>query len=139
MRAAASLLLGLVLTAVACVEKAPPRVFVHPDYAARRPATMALDVQGPESVREAVAEAVYQALLAMDYTVQVPGEPPAPGMGLARVVINADTPKISAVLSIFNSREDRVFRSDGTEKTPKELAERLVRSLPSKSAGPGSD
>ena len=48
MKAAAPLLLGLVLTAVACVEKAPPRVFVHPEYAARRPATMALDVKGPE-------------------------------------------------------------------------------------------
>ncbi|MEN8150357.1 MAG: hypothetical protein ABFS86_11080 [Planctomycetota bacterium] len=137
MRSAIPLCLVLLLTS-GCVRRAPYDAFVHPDFDARRPPMLVLTVEeaDPETVSEAARDSVYEAvgeaLIEKDYVVQVPDEPPGPETGLARVVMLAEEPRLTAVLSVFDAKDMRLLRVEVEGKTARELAERLTRALPVK-------
>ena len=126
-------LLAALALAVGCGTSSSSKTFLHPEYAARRPAMLAMRIEGPVvAVAGDVAEAVKAALIARNYSVQIPGEPPGPGMGLVKVVFEAQDSKLTAVLTIFDPERNTLFRSEGAAKTPEKLAEVLLRMLPEK-------
>lgn len=116
----------IVLLAAGCATRPAASAYVHPEFASRRPATVALEVDGPNA--RAVGEAVYAALIARNYTVLAPGEPPGPVMGVARVVVGPG----SAELTIVDAGNTVVYRSSATADTPEKLAARLAADLPPK-------
>jgi len=125
-------LLAVLALAAGCGTSSSAKTFLHPEYAARRPAMLAMRIEGPEAVAGDVAEAVKAALIARNYSVQIPGEPPGPGMGLVKVVFETRDSKLTAVLTIFDPERNTLFRSEGAAKTPEKLAEVLLRMLPEK-------
>ena len=118
--------------AAACASAPPPRAFVHPQFPARRPATVALTLEGGGDVSATLRAAVNRGLIEKDYSVLAPGEPPGPGMGEVIVTVTAGTPSIAAVILMRDDRKDRLYRAEARADTPEDLAERLLTLLPRK-------
>ena len=127
---------AVLLLAVGCAIPSAAKTFVHPDFARRRPATVALEVQGPADSAAAVTEAVYEGLIAGNYSVQVPGESLPPGVGFVRVVYEAKGARLTGVLSMFDPKKqprwETLFRAEGSGTDAEELAASLLRQLPAK-------
>ena len=86
MRARALLAVPVLLAVLACATPKSARTFVHPEFATRRPVTVALEVKAPEADAAAIRDAVNAGLIAKNYSVQVADEPMGREVGFVRVV-----------------------------------------------------
>jgi len=128
--------LAVLVLVVGCGTSSAAKTFVHPEFASRRPAAVALQVKGPDADAPALTDAVYEGLIALNYSVQVPGELPGPGVGFVRVVYEKKGARFTGVLSMFDPKKqphwESLFRAEGSGTDPGDLAASLLGSLPAK-------
>ena len=112
----------------ACATSTPSDAFVHHEFTVRRPAMMALDAEGPGEF----SDLMYSGLIALDYSVLAPGEPPGLTGGTARAKAFGDEASVRGTLVLFSPNGTRIYESRARARTVEDLAERLLAGLPRK-------